>query len=310
MVGAEGFEPPTLCSQSRCATRLRYAPKPLLIVTRNLDSVLGCGAMRALRGAAATQSSHSTSTTGKAKIAAMIAPSSARNTSRARCGGAARPGGGRANDSCAGWLSTAMSKISPKSGIVPTSTPMPRLAAMRDERNIGHAANPRGQRNDKREQPGQHIAQPGNEADDSVEAEANACAGNAKRLVEQNLEFAQRLVAKEPRATIPAASRCGAGRRRDGRGSRIWFALRQFCSSLTGLQTICFDATIDRVNGGYSSAAERLTVAQDVVGSIPTSRPTLESIAYRKTPPSGVQSRAISVLMVLNFEGKIIAPQL
>src|SRR5690606_34110738 len=26
MVGAEGFEPPTPCSQSRCATRLRYAP--------------------------------------------------------------------------------------------------------------------------------------------------------------------------------------------------------------------------------------------------------------------------------------------
>ncbi len=36
---------------------------------------------------------------------------------------------------------------------------------------------------------------------------------------------------------------------------------------------ICFDATIERVDGGYSSAAERLTVAQDVVGSIPTSRP-------------------------------------
>jgi hypothetical protein len=28
-------------------------------------------------------------------------------------------------------------------------------------------------------------------------------------------------------------------------------------------------------HGGYSSAAERLTVAQDVVGSIPTSRPKL-----------------------------------
>jgi hypothetical protein len=26
LVGARGFEPPTLCSQSRCATRLRYAP--------------------------------------------------------------------------------------------------------------------------------------------------------------------------------------------------------------------------------------------------------------------------------------------
>src|ERR1700733_8308966 len=36
---------------------------------------------------------------------------------------------------------------------------------------------------------------------------------------------------------------------------------------------ISFDATIDSEYGGYSSAAERLTVAQDVVGSIPTSRP-------------------------------------
>ena len=26
LVGAEGFEPPTLCSQRRCATRLRHAP--------------------------------------------------------------------------------------------------------------------------------------------------------------------------------------------------------------------------------------------------------------------------------------------
>jgi hypothetical protein len=30
LVGAEGFEPPTLCSQSRCATRLRYAPMPAI----------------------------------------------------------------------------------------------------------------------------------------------------------------------------------------------------------------------------------------------------------------------------------------
>ena len=34
LVGAEGFEPPTLCSQSRCATRLRYAPTVVLIVSR------------------------------------------------------------------------------------------------------------------------------------------------------------------------------------------------------------------------------------------------------------------------------------
>src|ERR1700729_1952303 len=34
MVGAEGFEPPTLCSQSRCATRLRYAPTPFSLSHR------------------------------------------------------------------------------------------------------------------------------------------------------------------------------------------------------------------------------------------------------------------------------------
>ena len=26
LVGVEGFEPPTPCSQSKCATRLRYTP--------------------------------------------------------------------------------------------------------------------------------------------------------------------------------------------------------------------------------------------------------------------------------------------
>ena len=33
MVGAAGFEPAAPCSQSRCATRLRYAPTQTLIVT-------------------------------------------------------------------------------------------------------------------------------------------------------------------------------------------------------------------------------------------------------------------------------------
>ncbi len=38
MVGARGFEPPTSCSQSRRATRLRYAP-PILSGTRDLDII-------------------------------------------------------------------------------------------------------------------------------------------------------------------------------------------------------------------------------------------------------------------------------
>jgi hypothetical protein len=39
-VGARGFEPPTPCSQSRCATRLRHAPRgPSVSITK------GCGAL-------------------------------------------------------------------------------------------------------------------------------------------------------------------------------------------------------------------------------------------------------------------------
>ncbi len=47
VVGAEGFEPPTLCSQSRCATRLRYAPisfidcNPIRYCSISLDAFRG-----------------------------------------------------------------------------------------------------------------------------------------------------------------------------------------------------------------------------------------------------------------------------
>ena len=36
VVGVEGFEPPTPCSQSRCATRLRYTPRKCCVQTRAL----------------------------------------------------------------------------------------------------------------------------------------------------------------------------------------------------------------------------------------------------------------------------------
>jgi uncharacterized protein len=67
------------------------------------------------------------------------------------------------------------------------------------------------------------------------------------------------------------------------------------------LSTICFDATIDRVDGGYSSAAERLTVAQDVVGSIPTSRPKVPpevdgNEVYPISPPGQSCDASLTVL--------------
>ena len=38
LVGARGFEPPTPCSQSRCATRLRHAPISGLCITPRFSS--------------------------------------------------------------------------------------------------------------------------------------------------------------------------------------------------------------------------------------------------------------------------------
>ena len=34
LVGATGFEPATLCSQSRCATKLRHTPTPNILLNR------------------------------------------------------------------------------------------------------------------------------------------------------------------------------------------------------------------------------------------------------------------------------------
>jgi hypothetical protein len=47
MVGAEGFEPPTLCSQSRCATRLRYAPTLFRLYREPAMSIDGTEAQNA-----------------------------------------------------------------------------------------------------------------------------------------------------------------------------------------------------------------------------------------------------------------------
>ena len=44
MVGAAGFELATLCSQSRCATRLRYAPTTDILTLK--IPVLGLGSQK------------------------------------------------------------------------------------------------------------------------------------------------------------------------------------------------------------------------------------------------------------------------
>jgi hypothetical protein len=70
MVGAEGFEPPALCSQSRCATRLRYAPT-LLDCTRHPSAFLIIGLSSSPRQARCMSNAktYPSKTIGKAKTA-------------------------------------------------------------------------------------------------------------------------------------------------------------------------------------------------------------------------------------------------
>ena len=46
MVGVEGFEPPTPCSQSRCATRLRYTP--YYLIRNNTLMILLCQVLKGI----------------------------------------------------------------------------------------------------------------------------------------------------------------------------------------------------------------------------------------------------------------------
>ena len=150
-----------------------------------------------------------------------------------------------------------------------------------DEGDEGDAADPGGDGNDQREQAAEDVANAGDEADDAVDAETEAGAGNAKELVENELDGAKGLVAKEPRAALPAIVRwrqgiAGKGLARVCRGGKLGH--RKASHGYVAAGGRAYPYKLIRwynqgVYGGYSSAAERLTVAQDVVGSIPTSRP-------------------------------------
>ena len=79
MVGAEGFEPPTLCSQSRCATRLRYAPTVFIDSSVNGDI---CAEYQRPHWFPSHAITHTPPTTGRTKTAARYTPSSRKNQLR------------------------------------------------------------------------------------------------------------------------------------------------------------------------------------------------------------------------------------
>jgi hypothetical protein len=134
--------------------------------------------------------------------------------------------------------------------------------------DVRNSAHPRGEWYDQRKRASQDIAKAGDKTYDAIDPEADPSSWNNESFVQQNLEPSQPVVAKKATGPRPAI-----GSRRDNfrlvQGHRTLFSFRHIRRLLN------FDATIKNADGGYSSAAERLTVAQDVVGSIPTSRPNL-----------------------------------
>jgi hypothetical protein len=72
------------------------------------------------------------------------------------------------------------------------------------QRDIGDTANPCGQRDDCGEKTGEDVSEAGDEADNGVEAKADAGAGDLKGFVEQDFKRVERAVAEEPGSAIPA----------------------------------------------------------------------------------------------------------
>ena len=170
-----------------------------------------------------------------------------------------------------------MSNTSPKHGNGSDQNTDAEVDRHTHQGDVRYAANPRSHGNDQRQQSGQHVAQTRNESDDSVDSEADRWCRECGKLHRAELQAAAR--SDRGRSTRPFVQRSGSSDSRIRTGFRAvftrsdWALAGGFGTGEPSVSPISFDATIERVYGGYSSAAERLTVAQDVVGSIPTSRP-------------------------------------
>ena len=142
------------------------------------------------------------------------------------------------------------------------------------ERDVRYSAKPCGDDEYAGGEASEHIAEPGNEANDAVQSKTDRCARDAEPVVEQMGQHVEILICEEIAADAGTRWQALGDRRKD-----IWLhAFYYFLdASPCNVQmkarksgSKCYNQYLD---GGYSSAAERLTVAQDVVGSIPTSRP-------------------------------------
>jgi hypothetical protein len=199
MVGAEGFEPPTLCSQSRCATRLRYAPTLLLIVSR-LDSLPAGWRLMLDQPRQQPYNEHDwndedgAERRGKKKQKSPITPSVASRLAKVAA---------HQQVISSIRLPCNVEDIA-EQGNRTHKDPNPNIGGHSNQRHIGKTTHPGSQRDDERQQPRKNVPQTGNQADDSIKPKPYVCPGYAKSFVQQNLEPLQRLVSKNPRAFRPA----------------------------------------------------------------------------------------------------------
>jgi hypothetical protein len=186
MVGAEGFEPPTLCSQSRCATRLRYAP-----IARLYRNQLSSGMVSEPLEEPKDEEDRGQEDGGQGNgndqeedpISPGLAPRLLQMAGDERIVATIRLPGNVKQIAQQGHCSQQHFN--------------PDIDHHSDQGDVGNTAYPRRNHDDRRSKAAKDVSQPGNEADDAINAKANRGAGNAKPVIENMRQQVEIFVGKQ-----------------------------------------------------------------------------------------------------------------
>jgi hypothetical protein len=186
MVGAEGFEPPTLCSQSRCATRLRYAPILGLYRNQRSSSLVAeplqepkdeedRGQKEGGEGRGYQQQEEPVSPRLPPRLLEMANDQRVVATIRLPCD----------------IEGIAQQRNRPQQHLDANVNYHP------DQRDVGYTPHPGCEHDDRRCQAANNVSQTRDEADDAVQSEADGGAGNAKPVIEYVCQEVEIFVRKE-----------------------------------------------------------------------------------------------------------------
>jgi uncharacterized protein YecE (DUF72 family) len=146
--------------------------------------------------------------------------------------------------------------------------------------DIGDPANPGSDDDDAGRDAADQVADAGDESHDAIEAKADGGTGNSDEIVQHMRQEIEVFVIERLAATFQAGGQDLGFRGKRHRTPTVSRGIaRQGASAIIP------------VYGGYSSVAERRSVAADVVGSKPTSRPKLlQSLSCGLTLPRASQA--------------------